>query len=831
MTVVSRAPAAGSRAPAAGSRVPATPSRRARTALAAAVALGSLALVAPTAAAAPEAGAAPSTALPVVFPTPQSLTRTGSDIVVRDRVEVIVGKDTDPAARDLLVATLRAHGVRHVGVREKLSPHGKLAFLLGSATRTDLARALQGTAVPDRADGYALRVGRGSVALGGADATGQFYAVQTLKQLFRNAPKGHGRVRLAAASVSDFPSMPLRGSIEGFYGPPWTQAERLDHMDFLGAVKSNTYVYAPKDDPYHRDKWREPYPADVFAQLGTLVKRATANHVRFTFAVSPGASICYSDAADTKALTAKLQAMYDLGVRTVSVPLDDISYTKWNCDADKAAFGAPGQAAAAKAQVSLLNTLQKDFVATHPGMRPLQMVPTEYGDLKDSPYKQTLRATLDTSVEVMWTGTDVVPPAITVDQAKKASELFGRKVFVWDNYPVNDFGRTAGRLLLAPYDKREPGLSDHLTGLISNPMNQEAASKPAVFTMSDFSWNDRGYDRTRSARHAALFLAGGDPRLADAVQVFVDLNHLAPTFGTTPWQPQSPVFGPRTTAFWKRYATDPRGAIRAFRPAVTEITRVPDTLRRSLPDKLFLSDAANWLDATKLWGSSLSYGLDALTAIGRGDAAAAERARKAMDTAASAAAKITVDPKEHHQLGRVRLGDPCIEDFVTKVQAAHDASKGLPPLRELARGKTATQVSDYVWDDGTTPFGAAKAVNGDRFDIATTGGKEAQPWWQVDLGTSASLERIDLYNRTDCCADRTKDYYVLASDTPFPATLAEALKTPGIWSHHETAQAGGPTSIPTTAQARYVRIWLASAKPVELNMAEVEVHGRTRTSD
>ncbi|MFE5025785.1 beta-N-acetylglucosaminidase domain-containing protein [Streptomyces sp. NPDC056656] len=136
-------------------------------------------------------------------------------------------------------------------------------------------------------------------------------------------------------------------------------------------------------------------------------------------------------------------------------------------------------------------------MATHDGANPLQMVPTEYGDLTDTAYKQEIRGNLDKNIEVMWTGTDVVPPEITNDQAQKASELFGRKVFVWDNYPVNDFGRTSGRLLLAPYDKREPGLSEHLSGLVSNPMNQEAAGKLAVFAMSDFSWNDRGYDRTR----------------------------------------------------------------------------------------------------------------------------------------------------------------------------------------------------------------------------------------------------------------------------------------------------------------------------------------------
>jgi beta-N-acetylglucosaminidase len=29
-------------------------------------------------------------------------------------------------------------------------------------------------------------------------------------------------------------------------------------MRFYGAVKTNTYIYAPKDDPYHRDEWRIP---------------------------------------------------------------------------------------------------------------------------------------------------------------------------------------------------------------------------------------------------------------------------------------------------------------------------------------------------------------------------------------------------------------------------------------------------------------------------------------------------------------------------------------------------------------------------------------------
>ncbi|MEU7487865.1 beta-N-acetylglucosaminidase domain-containing protein [Streptomyces sp. NPDC042319] len=631
--------------------------------------------------AAPPGGAAPGGAapeagherpLPVISPTPQHMTRVSADVRLGGRVNVVVGRDTDAAARTLLLKTLRAHGVRDIDVSTRPGRHAALTVLLGPATRPDVAAALRGTDVPDHAEGYALRVAdhrsrQATVALGGTDAAGQYYAVQTLRGLIAGG-------RIAGASVSDFPSMPLRGSIEGFYGSPWTHEERLDQMDFLGEVKSNTYVYAPKDDPYHREKWRDPYPADKLDELGALVRRATAHHVRFTFAVSPGNSICYSDPADVKALIAKLESLYGLGVRSFSVPLDDISYTKWNCAADEKKFGAPGREPAAEAQVGLLNEVQRAFIATHEGTNPLQMVPTEYGDLTDTAYKQKLRSTLDEDIEVMWTGTEVVPSEITNDQAAKAAELFGRKVFVWDNYPVNDFDKTAGRLLLAPYDKREAGLSDHLSGVVSNPMNQEAASKLAVFTIADFAWNDRGYDVRRSARQSALHLAGGDPETADAVQTFVDLNHLAPGSTPTPWQPQAPVLSARLAAFWKAYDSDPEAAVAKLRPTVDGIARAPRVIRSGVPDKLFLHDADRWLDATALWGSAMRHGLAALTAVQDGDTAGAAKERAAMDADASAAGKITSDPEETRPHGAVKIGDPFIGDFLAKVRELQDAA-------------------------------------------------------------------------------------------------------------------------------------------------------------
>ncbi|MFN7954497.1 MAG: beta-N-acetylglucosaminidase domain-containing protein, partial [bacterium] len=52
------------------------------------------------------------------------------------------------------------------------------------------------------------------------------------------------------------------GAIEGFYGPPYAAADRLALIDVLAESGLDHYVYAPKNDPFHRSRWREPYPAD-----------------------------------------------------------------------------------------------------------------------------------------------------------------------------------------------------------------------------------------------------------------------------------------------------------------------------------------------------------------------------------------------------------------------------------------------------------------------------------------------------------------------------------------------------------------------------------------
>ncbi|MHC5902788.1 beta-N-acetylhexosaminidase family protein [Streptomyces sp. S6] len=621
----------------------------------------------------PPASAAVS--LPEVTPRPQQLAANGDPLTVPSRVRVLTAGQPDRPTRDLVVSVLRSAGATEI--EESPLPAtgveaGDLSVVIGGVTDsrvTDALRAAGGRlpSTPLPAEGYALASraapgAGGSVVLAGADASGTYYAAQTLRQLVTGTT-------LAAVSVVDHPLMPLRGAIEGFYGSPWTHAERMDQLAFYGALKMNTYLYAPKDDPYHRERWRDPYPAQLLAQLGELVRQAADHHVRFTFALSPGVSICYSSAADRAALEAKLQAVYDLGVRSFSVPLDDISYTRWNCTADRTAYGAPSQASAARAQVELLNRLQRTFLAARAGTYPLQMVPTEYGDVTETPYKRTIREQLDSRVEVMWTGTDTVPPRITVQDASRAAAVWGRKVFLWDNYPVNDYGQAEGRLLLAPYTARESGLHAQLSGLVLNPMNQAAASKVALFGGADFAWNDGSYDARRAWRAAAGYLSDGDASTVEALLAFFDVEHLAPTFGSSPWQPQAPELAARFAEFRTAWNTGSKAAaLNSLRPYAQLLSATPARIRTGVTDPAFVADCTPWLDALTLWSAALERTLDALTARLSGDEPGAQRLFTETSSLSTRAGAIQTIPGETRPQGPVRVADGVLDTFLTEAR-------------------------------------------------------------------------------------------------------------------------------------------------------------------
>ena len=108
---------------------------------------------------------------------------------------------------------------------------------------------------------------------------------------------------------------------------------------------------------------------------------------------------------------------------------------------------------------------------------------------------------------------------------------------------------------------------------------------------------------------------------------------------------------------------------------------------------------------------------------------------------------------------------------------------------------------------------------------------EAQPWWEVDLGQLASLNEIQIYNRSDGLQERLKDFYILISATPFDPseTLSDYLANAAIAQVFFPGEAGNSETFPIEASGRYVRIQLMGSGI--LHMAEVEVRGCYDESD
>lgn len=290
----------------------------------------------------------------------------------------------------------------------------------------------------------------------------------------------------------------MRGIIEGFYGPPWDWDTRRLVCDELSTVGFDTYVYAPKDDPLHRDLWRDPYGEATLADFAALVDDGT---LRVGFGISPGLSIDPEDHGDRAALLAKVEQVLDAGVTLVCLALDDL----------------PPAEGLGERHGRLTRWLRDAL----PAEVELVLVPTHYTGCERTPYLDAIARLVPVDVPVAWTGRHVVNDEVTVADARAWSDAMdGRRPLLWDNTPVND-AVMGDRLHTGPLRGREPGLVDHLAGYLANPMVQARASMPALRSAAAWLDGDDPDEAWSAALGGARVLAEGcdgvhPSRLCDA---------------------------------------------------------------------------------------------------------------------------------------------------------------------------------------------------------------------------------------------------------------------------------------------------------------------------
>lgn len=311
---------------------------------------------------------------------------------------------------------------------------------------------------------------------------------------------------LTASCSAPDPAFKKIGVLEGFYGKPWTHEARLDMIRFMGQSGYTHYVYAPKDDPYHRSRWRERYPYAMRQQFKELVSVADEAGIKLVFAISPGLNIRYSDSTDVEILRDKLSTMMSIGFDEVALFLDDVP-EQLSHPADIAAFSS-----LAEAHIHLVNSI-RDGV-------DLMVCPTTYTDAwGDQEYVETLSRGIGPEIPLFWTGRDVAPSSIRVSEARiKRLKLKG-ELYLWDNFPVNDF--ETWRPLIGSLQGRAPELPKIVSGFFANPMESVYLSMIPLHTVAEYANSPKSYNPTVALEHAihSLFT----PETALSIRPFIEL--------------------------------------------------------------------------------------------------------------------------------------------------------------------------------------------------------------------------------------------------------------------------------------------------------------------
>ena len=447
--------------------------------------------------------------------------------------------------------------------------------------------------IPNKVEGYYLSIGKKQVVIAGNDEAGTYYGVQTFLQMA-------SQPEVMAAEVQDWPDVLERGVVEGFYGNPWSHIDRLRQFDFYGKNKLNVYIYGPKDDPYHRNQWREPYPEKEAQLISELAKAAAQNKVDFVWAMHPGGDIQWTE-ADLNSSVQKLEWMYDLGVRAFAIFFDDI-------------FGAE-QSKGAK-QAEYMNALNREFVQKHSDVAPLILCPTQYNkSWSGGSYLSDLGTTMDKDIRIMWTGATVVDMINKVDMDWINAQI-KRNAYIWLNYPVNDF--CIDHMLMGPTYGNDLDIAEQLSGFVSNPMEYAEASKVSLYSIADYTWNMDAYSSQSSWEQALQVLM---PEHVEAFRIFCQHNvDLGPTGHGLRRKGESAEFKKSAETFAAAmeagYSAE---AVAAMNEEFKSMVNAADELLGSTEEPELLAEITPWVQVMKIIGQRGEKVMDLYTLLNKGD--------------------------------------------------------------------------------------------------------------------------------------------------------------------------------------------------------------------
>ena len=664
---------------------------------------------------------------------------------------------------------------------------GAVEVIIGE--RGDEAVAAYESLIPQKNEGYYFAVESGRVVIAGNDGSGTFYGVQTFIQIASQHD-------IMGVSVTDYPSVPQRGLVEGYYGNPYSEADRMGLFKMFGRQKMNVYIYGPKDDVYHKDRWRENYPAAQAAKIKEYVNAAKANKVEFVWAIHPGNDIQWN-MADSVNIVNKLKSMYNLGVRTFAVFFDDV----WG-----------GEGTRGDKQAMLMNYITDELNAAFPDINPCIICPTQYNrGWSSGDYLTTLGSKMNKDVRIMWTGNSVVDMINRSDMTWINGQI-GRKAYIWLNYPVTDY--CINHLLMGPTYGNDLDIANMLSGFTANPMEYAEASKVSLFSIGDYNWNMPAYDADASWEAAIKYLM---PNNSEAFRFFCENNvDLGSTVHGLRRTNESPEFVKAKQLYDEKIAAgDKVAAYTAVGKQFSKLVTTADALMAADESKALIEEIKPWLLCAKYLGRRGECIVEMANALADGkpesfidsylqykehnDAQAALRSRDysgSLKTATPVVGTVHIEPFIKNALG----------ELVAEYKENYDYRTDVFPAQVLENG------TYYIKHNGRylTNNRPNVASSVPQFQTATDTIRPQRQEWKISLDPSTN--RYKIVNLEDGRYLNENGIFTVSDDTnPYEA----------VWHTYEiTLSANGKYAIQNSGSAG-TKFWsIAGTRIQQSNSSE-----------
>jgi hyaluronoglucosaminidase len=336
----------------------------------------------------------------------------------------------------------------------------------------------------------------------------------------------------------------IHGVVEGFYGKPWSHGARLSLVRFLGAVKLDTYVWAPKGDPAHRARWWEPLGPERLREIEVLVSAGRDAGVEVVHGISPVGLAPLArrrrargelDRRGLEALRRRIRDVASAGVTRFALLFDDTLPTFWTSLASREIGRAHGTAA---------REIEQAGAASEPAA--VLLVPSVYHrratELSAGArrYLEGVVSVVGRDVPLAWTGPSVFSPWISGADLRAIEAAAGARVFVWNNAVTNDLlplatgevlGRPAvERLSAGPVTNMSVEATRSAAGVLINGTREAEVTKVAAFTLAELVRDPEGYAPWHAWRRAVDAVFGPS---AAATRQLLDLVRGHPQ--TSPW--------------------------------------------------------------------------------------------------------------------------------------------------------------------------------------------------------------------------------------------------------------------------------------------------------